>query len=91
MAETKEIYVQSMVASKMLEPAVMLRLGEEFTNMPPDVARKVAGDLVGCAEAAEQDAFLMSFFEQRIGLSREEAGQILMQFREARAEGNGGA
>jgi hypothetical protein len=72
------------------EPFIQLLLDEEIiAQMSPEMARDHARALTEAAEAAEQDAFLMDFFQKNIGLPFEEAGRILVAFREYRARSTG--
>ncbi len=82
----QEVRVEAMVASRSLEPAVMLRIGEMFTTMTVDKAREIAAFLIESAESAEQDAFMIEFVMKNLGLEREEAGRLLVAFRDYREE-----
>lgn len=79
-------HVESMVASRTGDPGVIVTVnGADFTvNMTPDSARKLATNIFRAAEAAESDAFVFSFFHNELGLSVENAGTMLHQFREHR-------
>lgn len=87
MPETKMVSVRSMVANRTLEPAVTLRLGEEFANLPVSQAREIAHNLLECAESAEQDAFLVGWL-QRHGFDRQSAGNVLHALRNSREGGD---
>jgi len=72
------------------EPFVQLLRDEEIiAQMSPEQARDHARAITEAAEAAEQDAFLMSFAREQIGLPFNEAGKILIAFREYRARTTG--
>jgi hypothetical protein len=72
------------------EPFVQLLRDEEvIAQMSPEQARDHARAITEAAEAAEQDAFLVSFAREQIGLPLEEAGKILIAFREYRARATG--
>jgi hypothetical protein len=53
-------------------------------QMSPDRARSVAHTLIEAAEAAEMDEVVVTFLQQRIGLSLEQAAQVLNDFRKLR-------
>lgn len=64
------------------EPFVQLLLdGRVIAQMAPEEARDHARAITEAAEAAEQDAFLMDFFQTRIRLDFNRAGQVLIDFR----------
>lgn len=79
-------HVESMVASRTGDPGVIVTVnGADFAvNMTPDSARELATNIFRAAEAADSDAFVFSFFRDEVGLSREDAGAMLHQFREHR-------
>lgn len=79
-------HVESMVASRTGDPGVIVTVnGADFTvNMTPDSARELAGNLLRAAEAAETDAFIVSFFQNKIGVKQAEAILLLRDFREWR-------
>lgn len=72
------------------EPFVQLLLdGEIIAQLSPELARDHARAITEAAEAAEQDAFIMSFAQEKIGLNFNDAGQLLVGFRYFRAERTG--
>jgi hypothetical protein len=72
------------------EPFVQLLLDQQIiAQMSPEMARDHARALTEAAEAAEQDAFIMTFAQEKIGLSFADAGQLLVGFRNFRAERTG--
>lgn len=84
----KTIWTLSGVNSKG-EPFVQLRLEDKTLNQfTPAEAREFGQTVMECAEAADTDAFLFSFGTQQIGLERDAAMMMIMEFRkwrEARA------
>lgn len=84
-------FVESMVASRSGEPAVIVTVnGADFTtNMSVAEARDMAFNLLGAAEAAEGDAFLVDFLKNQVGAEEQYAVAILMDFREWREKRNG--
>jgi hypothetical protein len=72
------------------EPFVQLIKGTEiFAQMDVNQAREHAQAVLESAEAAEQDAFIMKFMQEKVGLDRNRAGQVLIDFRRYRAETTG--
>jgi hypothetical protein len=67
------------------EPFVQLLLdGKIIGQLTPEDARDHARAITEAAEAAEQDAFLMDFLQNKMELPFESAGHVLMEFREFR-------
>lgn len=66
---------------------IIIRPHEVQTQMSPATARELAQNLLYAADAAESDAFLVTFMRQRIGVKDAKiiAG-ILMDFRKWRDE-----
>lgn len=75
-ARTREGYVQ-----------LIIEAADFMTQMSPDNARELAINLLQCAEAAEGDAFLMTFMREQVKVSDEQAVQILIEFRQWRERG----
>lgn len=72
------------------EPFVQLLRGTDIVcQMSPEQARDHARAVVEAAEAAEQDAFLMDFSQNELGLEFNVAGQMLIAFRKYRARISG--
>ena len=72
------------------EPFVQLLLGERVIGqMSPQEARDHARAITEAAEASEQDAFMISFMQEKVGLDLNRAMQVLMDFRAWRVERTG--
>ena len=72
------------------EPFVQLILGTRVIGqMTPEEARDHARAITEAAEASEQDAFMLSFMQDKVGLDLSRAGQILVDFRAWRVERTG--
>ena len=72
------------------EPFVQLLQDDKIIGQfSPEQARDHARAITEAAEAAEQDAFLISFARNKIGMPMEDAAKILVAFREYRAETTG--
>jgi len=93
MRKPKCIEARSLVSNRNLEPYVEIVLmyddgtEEKVTQWTPEEAYHHAIAVLGAAEAANTDAFLLSFLVDpaRIGLPLEATGPVLLDFREWRA------
>lgn len=75
------------------QPSVKLTFRDEETRMSTEDARRLAADIIDTAHAADADAFLVEFLQEKAGLELEKAAHILLDFRQwrvDRAESNGG-
>lgn len=69
------------------EPFVQLIKGKKVIGqMSPDDARDHAHAVLEAAEAAEQDAFIFDWVQQKLEMPPAIAGQLLVEFRKYRAE-----
>jgi hypothetical protein len=93
MADEIPVRVTNGFGAKSQAPFVLLVLGDHMTQMSPAKARELAGFLVECAEAADQDAFLVRFLRDTVGIEEEIVWGVMHSSREARAaartEGDG--
>lgn len=72
------------------EPFVQLLQDDKIiAQMSPEMARDHARAITEAAESAEQDAFIMDFMVRKVGLDIQRAGQVLIDFRNYRAEQTG--
>jgi hypothetical protein len=84
MAEER-VSVSSGYGANTKRPFVALQIGDRKPHQwSPDEARRVAGLLLQCAEAAEGDAFVVEWFTEHAGLTLPQAGQLLQDFRATR-------
>jgi hypothetical protein len=64
------------------EPFVQLMLDDQvIAQMDPMSARSHAANILETIEAAEQDAFMLSFAKETIGVDEHGAAQLLTEFR----------
>lgn len=63
---------------------VLIEAADFMTQMAPADARALAINLLQAAEAAEGDAFLISFLRQKVGAKDEAVAGILQDFRDWR-------
>ncbi|HET9304844.1 MAG TPA: hypothetical protein VFO46_02345 [Candidatus Sulfotelmatobacter sp.] len=72
------------------EPFIQLIRGEKvISQMSAEQARDHAQAVLESAEAAEQDAFLIDFARNQMGLEMPDAARLLMAFREYRQKRTG--
>lgn len=82
---TKMFWVTSMYGYKNKAPLVTLTVPDGgMHQMEPKEARDLALNLLECAEAAEQDAFIIEWAIGRFQLSEQNAAMILGDFRDWR-------
>lgn len=84
----KQITVRSMFGHRTRQPLVLLRIGEEMVQIPPDQARQIGHWLLEAAEAADQDAVLVRFLG-RMGLDAEASAAALNELRKTRGATGG--
>jgi hypothetical protein len=86
----KQIGVRSMFGHNTQQPLVLLRLGDEVVQMPPDQAREIGHWLLEAAEAAEQDGALIKFLA-KMGLDPAHQAAAVQELRESRGPTGGDA
>jgi hypothetical protein len=77
------LQVKSIVSAKDRQPYVCLTFGSEYIQMPAEDARQHAFQVMGAAAAAETDAFLFFYFQNR-GFTESAVLDALVQFRRFR-------
>ncbi len=82
------IFVQSIYGAFERKPFVQITIRQEgeIRNLllSPAEAREVAHHLFECAEAAEMDALVVKFLQNRVGLPLEQSAEVLMDLRRLR-------
>lgn len=81
-----KFWVNVLFGAKSRRGFVQLHYEDWTLQVETEAARKIAHDIVEAAEAADQDAFLVDFMMQRVGVTGSQAGQLLQEFREWRAQ-----
>lgn len=76
--------VGTLLSARSKEGRVELALDGALCQMDLDKAREVVGMLQGAIEAALTDQMLYHFLVTRVGLSDDDAGRALLDFRELR-------
>jgi len=83
---TEAVTVTSGYGANTKLPFVSIQIGDRKPfQLVPEEARRVAALLYECADAAESDAFLVSWLTTRIGADLAQAATILAEFRAWRA------
>lgn len=86
----KQIGVRSMFGHNTRQPLVLLRVGDEVVQLPPDKAREIGHWLLEAAEAADGDAALVRLCE-KLELEPPMLAMLLTELREARGTTGGDA
>lgn len=68
------------------KPFVAIHWKDVVQQMSPESAREFALNILCVAEAAEQDAFIVSWAQQEIGADDSSAARLLQAFRQWRAK-----
>jgi hypothetical protein len=81
-----DFYVSAGFGGNTQQPfvQVLIEAADFVTKMSPGEARGLALNLLECADAAESDAFLITFLRQRVAASDEAIAQVLEDFRQWR-------
>lgn len=86
-ADPPEILIESAFGFRTRKPFVVLRWGEMRGQLTPAAARQHALRIMEAADAAESDALLVRFLQQRVGIQEDEkAIAILSDFRAMRGQ-----
>lgn len=84
--EKADILMESGVSLFDRKPFVVLRWGEMRGQLSPGEARQHALALLECAEAAVSDSALMRYLEEKVTMSFEDAGMLLVGLRKWRSD-----
>src|SRR6202023_3448946 len=83
-ARERVLWHQSGV-NKHGEPFVQLLMDDEvLCQLDPEQARDHAKNILEATEASEQDAFLFSFMQKKVGLDIQRAMAVIVDFRQWR-------
>lgn len=74
-----------MVSASDRNGYVLLKWGKETGKLTPEEARQHALSILEAAEATEADAFMLTFFTERLEVEFQMALQMLRDFRGYRA------
>lgn len=67
------------------EPFIQLLIDEDVVcQLSPEEARDHAKNVLEATEASEQDAFMLDFMQQKLGLDVQRAMQVIIDFRKWR-------
>lgn len=84
-----ELSIEEIVSAQNGAPYVQFALDISPTQFTPGKAREIALMLLEAADAAENDAVLMAFARDQIGLDQAGAAQLVNQLRKAREQARG--
>lgn len=79
-----KLFATSVYGYQQRKPLVNLRHQDWVAQVTPKEAREWALNILECAEAAEQDAFLVEFIEGRVGVDLSGAVSVLKEYRKWR-------
>lgn len=83
----KEIVCSSSVGMDTGKPVVSIEVpGAEMLQLDSTDARAFALNILGCAEAAEQDLFFYRSVTEKLGFTHDAAVQLLRMMRELRSK-----
>lgn len=83
------IHTEAIYGARTKQALVKITLGKESIMMSTKDAKKLAYDLLDVAHAADSDAFLMDWMNDRLGVTQQQSGVILREFRDHRIRKNG--
>jgi hypothetical protein len=75
------ISVSSVVSQRDYRPFVQFRWGEQGCQLTPSEARQHAYGILDAANAAESDAMMVLFLQEKVGLEGVSIAAILQDFR----------
>jgi len=82
-----EISVTSILGGNTGTPSVQIKFGERVVYLSVKDAEAHALDIISCSEAATQEALMMRFFVDKVGVSdTERLAAIITDFRRWRSE-----
>jgi hypothetical protein len=85
MSDKKRVLWHQSGVNKHGEPFIQLLMDDDvICQLSPEEARDHAKNILEATEASEQDAFMLEFMQQRVGLDVQRAMQIIVNFRKWR-------
>lgn len=84
MSDDNALWSEAVYGAVSRQPMVKLSFGSETALIPTDNARQVGLDIILTAMAAEADAFLVEFLQEKLSADPEIVVAILGDFREWR-------
>ena len=82
----QNIYVQSRVSGSDLSPMIEMYWEKSRAEFNPDMAFDFALGIIEVAIAAQSDALIMRFLQEKLGMPIDQAGATLLLFREYREQ-----
>jgi len=76
--------VSTIISSRTKEPMINVYIDGNRMQLELPKAREIRGLIDGAIEAAVSDALILRFLMEKVGLSEQQAGAALLDFRELR-------
>lgn len=89
MDKIEVFHSEAIYGARTKRPLVKINWGDKETVMSTKDAKKLAFDLLDVAHAADGDAFLVHYMQNKVGLSDDNAFKVLIDFRDERVRMNG--
>lgn len=89
MADLEIIHSEAMYGAKSKQPLVKINWGDKEMVVHTKDAKRVAYDLLDTAHAADGDAFIFDWLQEKLDVPIEKAATILAEFRDYRVRKNG--
>ena len=83
------IHSEAIYGMKTKGPLVRIAWGDKNMMVTTTDAKRIAYDLLDTAHAADGDAFMVHYMQNKVGLPLEGAVQVLADFRDERVRMNG--
>lgn len=89
MKDIEVIHSEAMYGMKTQGPLVKIKWGDKEMIVTTKDAKRIAYDLLDTAHAADGDAFIVHYMQNKVGLPIEGAVAVLKDFRDERVRMNG--
>lgn len=89
MDDIEFFHTEAMYGVKTKKPLVKFNIGSEERILTTKDAKKFAYDILDCAHAADGDAFMVHYLQEKVGISEDKAIGVLVLFRDERVRMNG--
>lgn len=89
MADVEVFHSQAIYGAETKKPLVEIRWGDKQMVCSTNDAKRIAYDLLDVAHAADGDAFIVHFMQEKVGLEEMDAIKVLIAFRDERVRMNG--
>jgi hypothetical protein len=89
MKDIEIIHSEAIYGAKTRKPLVKISWGDKQIVVDTHDAKRIAYDLLDVAHASDGDAFIVHYIQNKVGLSLENAMNVLIDFRDERIRMNG--